>query len=117
MKDSQRAFTEKLEDLGLHFDDSTGPQRVGMMIDCNCMEICRVGGGPRGDGADAERWHCNIQRAFYNRWKSIHGLKHQIVDIASGFTIAMYGPTSVRRNDLKLRGLSQVCYINIVCVF
>jgi len=48
------------------------------------------------------RWDCNIQRAFYNGWKSIHGLKHQTVDNAYGFTMDMHGPTTVRRNDLTL---------------
>jgi len=48
------------------------------------------------------RWDCNIQRAFYNGWKSIHGLKHQTVDNAFGFTMDMFGPTTVRRNDLAL---------------
>ena len=59
-------------------------------------------------GPDATRWACNIQKAFYNGWKSIHGLKHQTVDIAHGFTIDMYGPTSVRRNDQRLLGLSRI---------
>jgi len=108
LKESCDAITAKLYDVGLQFDENTGPQSVGMFIDCNCMEVCRVAGGPRSDGPDAERWECNLQRAFYNGWKSIHGLKHQTVDIAHGFTVSMYGPTSVRRNDLKLLGLSQV---------
>jgi len=77
-------------------------------IDCNCMECCRVGGGPREEGPNADRWHCNIQRAFYNGWKSIHGLKHQTFDNAYGITMDMYGPTSLRRNDLKLLGLSRL---------
>lgn len=113
IRQSNEAISSKLLDLGLTFDETTGPQQVGMFIDCNCMEVCRVGGGPRGDGPDAERWECNIQRAFYNGWKSIHGLKHQTVDTAHGFTVSMYGPTSVRRNDLKLLGLSQVSKIII----
>ena len=43
-----------------------------------------------------------MQRSFYNGWKSIHGLKHQTVDIAHGITIDLYGPMSLRRNDLTL---------------
>ncbi len=27
--------------------------------------VIEVAGGPRGDGPDADRWHCNIQRALY----------------------------------------------------
>ena len=34
--------------------------------------------------------------------ESIHDLKHQTVDSAYGFTMDMYGPTTVRRNDLSL---------------
>ena len=71
-------------------------------IDCNCLETCSVGRGPRNEGPDSDRWEDVIQRAFYNGWKSVHGLKHQIVDIAHGFTIDMYGPTSLRRNNLVL---------------
>jgi hypothetical protein len=110
LEQSRRAISQKLEALGLFFDESTIPiyQPVAAFIDCNCLETSRVAGGPRGDGAAADRWDCNIQRAFYNGWKSIHGLKHQTVDIAHGFTIDMLGPTSLRRNDLRLLGLSQV---------
>ena len=43
------------------------------------------------------RWNDNIHGwAFYNGWKSIHGLKHQTVDNAFGFTKHLYGPSSVR---------------------
>jgi hypothetical protein len=51
-------------------------------IDCNCLETSRPGGGPTEDGANARRWNPNLQRAYYNGWKSIHGLKHQTVDCA-----------------------------------
>jgi hypothetical protein len=61
-----------------------------------------VGGGPAEGGANAARWDANIQRAFYNGWKSKNGLKHQTFDDAYGFTMDCYGPTSLRRNDLVL---------------
>jgi len=64
------AITAKLRELGIDIDD------VFAFIDCNCLQIERVGGGPRQGGADANRWVSNVQRAFYNGWKSIHGLKH-----------------------------------------
>jgi len=48
------------------------------------------------------RWNDNIQRTFYNGWKSIHGLKHQTVDNAFGFTEDMYGPSTLRLHDLTL---------------
>ena len=75
---------------------------VSHFIDCNCLPCSVVGGGPAEDGANAMRWSDEIQQAFYNGWKSIHGLKHQTVDNAFGFPIHIKGPTSVRRNDLTL---------------
>ena len=45
-------------------------------IDCNCLDTARPGGGPADEGSDATRWHPLILRAFYNGWKSVHGLKH-----------------------------------------
>ena len=51
-------------------------------IDCNCLETARPGGGPCEEGTAAQRWDPLIQKAFYNGWKSIHGLKHQTVDCA-----------------------------------
>ena len=102
LDESKAAITAKLRTLGIDITD------VFAFIDCNCLQIERVGGGPRQDGADADRWVSNVQRAFYNGWKSIHGLKHQSVAIAHGFTIDLYGPTSVRRNDLKLLADSHI---------
>ena len=43
---SNRAITAKLADLGVAFTDDR-PQVVAGFIDCNCLETCRVGGGPR----------------------------------------------------------------------
>jgi hypothetical protein len=81
--------------------DRYGRQYVGF-IDCNCLETDRPGGGPSEAGTNSSRWDADIQRAFYNGWKSIHGLKHQTVENALGFTMDIYGPTSNRRNDLRL---------------
>jgi hypothetical protein len=76
--------------------------QYAMFIDCNCL-TCRVtGGGPAESGTNSVRWDKTIQQAFFNGWKSVHGLKHQTVDIAHGFTIDLFGPTSLRRNDLDL---------------
>ena len=71
-------------------------------IDCNCLETDRPGGGPCEAGSNARRWNVEVQRAYYNGWKSIHGLKHQTVDNCLGFTMDTYGPVSLRRNDLTL---------------
>ena len=70
--------------------------RVAHFIDCNCLPTSRVGGGPAESGANSARWDQTIQEAFYNGWKSIHGLKHQTVDNAFGCTVDMCGPTSLR---------------------
>ena len=106
MNDSVRWFHFPNKNLVSHF------------IDCNCLPTSRCGGGPTEEGANSGilivlyflalklsylgRWNDNIQRAFYNGWKSIHGLKHQTVDNAFGFTEDIYGPTSLRHHDLNL---------------
>jgi len=105
IKKSQTAINNKLLELGMTYGNGMESPVFGF-IDCNCMETCRVGGGP--SGTDTERWDDNIQRAFYNGWKSVHGLKHQTVDLAYGLTIDMYGPTSLRRNDMRLLGASKL---------
>jgi hypothetical protein len=71
-------------------------------IDCNCLECDRPAGGPAEEGTDASRWDPSIQKAFYNGWKSVHGLKHQTMDCAYGMTVDLFGPTSLRKNDLSL---------------
>jgi hypothetical protein len=95
--ESSFALAAKLVSLGLDGDTD-----CAYFIDCNCLQTSRVGGGPREDGPHADRWDSNVQRAFYNGWKSIHGLKHQTISIAHGFTVHLFGPTSLRRSDLKL---------------
>ena len=76
-------------------------------IDCNCLPCSVVGGGPAEEGANAMRWTDEI-RAFYNGWKSIRGLKHQTVDNPYGFTIQIFGPTTVQKNDLTLFRESEI---------
>jgi hypothetical protein len=49
-----------------------------------------------------------IQQAYYNGWKSVHGLKHQTVDSAFGLAIDIYGPTSLRKNDVTLLRESKI---------
>jgi hypothetical protein len=84
MERSAVAIDEK---LGVRYTD-----RSAAFIDCNCLRTDRPGGGPQEDGPGSERWSNDVQRAFYNGWKSIHGLKHQTVDNALGFTIDVFGP-------------------------
>ena len=75
---------------------------VAHFVDCNCLPTSITGGGSAEDEANAARWDTLIQEAFYNGWKSIHGIKHQTADNAYGMTIDIKGPTSLRRNDLTL---------------
>lgn len=84
------------------------PNMFALFIDCNCLETSRPGGGPTDEGANSLRWSEDIQRAFYNGWKSIHGLKHQTVDTAFGITADMTGPDSLRRNDTTLLRSSNI---------
>lgn len=107
LHDSAVAIQILLEEYGHPTISSTG-NSVALFIDCNCLETTRVGGGPAEEGANSARWDPLIQRAFYNGWKSIHGLKHQTVDAAHGLTVDMYGPTSLRRNDLLLLNQSRI---------
>jgi hypothetical protein len=81
---------------------------TGLFIDCNCMETSTPGGGPAAEGPGAQRWDRKIQEAFYNGWKSIHGLKHQTVDCAFGMTVDLFGPWSLRKNDCRLLSQSQI---------
>jgi len=74
--------------------------RFASFIDYNCLCTDRPGGGPQEDGPVAQRWNNDIQRAVYNGWKSIHGLKHQTVENALGFTIDVFGPVPLRGNDM-----------------
>lgn len=85
-----------------------GSNEYALFIDCKCTSCQVTGGGPAEAGAGAPRWDTTLQQAFYNGWKSIHGLKHQTVDTAHGFTVDMFGPTSLRRNDLDLLSESNI---------
>lgn len=95
-------FASSAEAIGVKLQLPNVHNVVSHFIDCNCLETQRVGGGPAESGANAARWDANIQRSFYNGWKSMNGLKHQTVDDAYGFTVDCFGPTSLRRNDLAL---------------
>jgi len=107
LEESRRAIKAKLIDLGYIFE-MTEQHTIGLFIDCNCLKTCRPGGGPLTGGHDAPRYDTLIQQSFYNGWKSQHGLKHQTIDIAHGITCNLFGPMSLRRNDLLLLGESGV---------
>jgi len=102
-------FEKSAEAIGRRMNFNVNERNlIAHMIDCNCLPTSVVGGGPTESGANSARWDDTIQRAFYNGWKSIHGLKHQTVDNAYGITVDLYGPTSLRRNDLCLLRESEI---------
>jgi len=107
LEESRVAVFNKLIDLGYVFERNE-QHTIGLFIDCNCLKTCRPGGGPLDGGHDARRYDTLVQQVFYNGWKSIHGLKHQTIDTAHGLTCHLFGPLSLRRNDLFLLGQSRV---------
>jgi hypothetical protein len=81
---------------------------VSHFIDCNCLPTTVTGGGPAENGANSARWDENIQRSFFNLWKSLHGLKHQTVDNAYGLTEDIAGPVSLRNHDIDVCNNSMI---------
>jgi len=78
-----------------------------MFIDCSCLETSWLVGGPTESGANAARWDPLIQQTYYNGWKSVHGLK-QTVDSAFRLAIDIFGPNSLRKNDVTLLRESKI---------
>jgi hypothetical protein len=69
-------------------------------IDNTMNACCRPASGPTRDEHGAPRHDREIQRAWYNGWKKLHGFKWQTVDLPNGMNFHVYGPVSVRHNDL-----------------
>ena len=69
---------------------------------------CRPAGGPSRDGRNAPRNDPKIQRAWYNGWEKVHGLKWQTIDLPNGMNFKIDGPFSARDNDLTTLHLSGV---------
>ena len=98
--DQCRAFNGFSERSAIAIKEKLGGQfqnRYVGFIDCNCLRTDHPGGGPLGDGPGSLRWSNDVQISFYNGWKSIHGLKHQTVDNALGFTVDVYGPVPYQK--------------------
>jgi hypothetical protein len=107
LEESRVAIKRKLALNGTILTDLQA--RIAVWIDCNCMETCVPGAGPIGPGGPGQaRWADTVQQAFYNGWKSLHGLKNQTMDTAHGLTANAYGSVSLRQNDLRLLGNSGV---------
>ena len=91
------SIRKKCSELGCYFDEAFN---IFGFIDNTMNATCRPGGGPTRDGIDAPRNDQNIQRAWYNGWKKLHGMKWQTIDLPNGMNFHVYGPVSVRHNDL-----------------
>ncbi len=104
------AIRVKLGSLGCEFPSATAPNGFNVFgfIDNTMNATCRPGGGPARDGVDAPRNDPLIQRAWYNGWKKLHGMKWQTIDLPNGMNFHVYGPVSVRHNDLYTLFYSEV---------
>ena len=100
------AIRLKLEQLDCYFPPGTF--RVFGFIDNTMNATCRPGGGPAQDGIRAPRNDPEIQRAWYNGWKKLHGLKWQTIDLPNGMNFKVDGPFSCRDNDLTTLNISDV---------
>jgi len=69
-------------------------------IDCVGISTCRPGSGPLWDGSGAPRKDPLIQRSMYNGWKKNHGVKYQTVDLPCGLHWNVWGPESIKWNDI-----------------
>jgi hypothetical protein len=90
------AFQRKMEHYGLHFPPGT-INTIALILDDVCRRSCRPGSGPsRFLGRPDQR----IQQAFYSGWLKAHGLKYQTLETPIGCACDMYGPDTMRHNDL-----------------
>ena len=98
-----RKIKEKLSLLGVEYPDPSEENGFNVFgfIDCTNLRTCRPGGGPVVDGPNSTRNDQNLQRAFYNGWKKQHGYKWQTIDLPNGMNFHVWGPVSLRHNDLE----------------
>jgi hypothetical protein len=69
--------------------------------------FCRPGGSLT-DGPAAQRLPQQIQQAWWNGWKKLHGMKWQTIILANGMDAHVFGPISARENDLQSLNLSGI---------
>ena len=58
---------------------------------------------PGGNITDEEAAEClinEVQEAWWNGWRKLHGMKWQTVILANGMDAHVFGPLPCRRNDL-----------------
>jgi hypothetical protein len=77
-----------------------GQNRVCGFLDDNNTATCRPGGGPAAAGPGAPRNPGEMQEAFYSGWLRKCGIKHQTFNLPDGHTGHIFGPASMRHNDL-----------------
>ena len=115
--------------------DQPGGFRYAMFIDNTMVPFCRPG-GVMEDGPAAPRVPLEVQEAWWTGWKKLHGgkllvvlisfssspfvplpncsplhptgLKYQTAILANGMDFHVYGPNSVRRNDLYMLKYSEL---------
>ena len=99
---SCEAIRLKLANLGnvdWRLDIPQGVFQYCGFIDNTMIPFCRPGGvmdeGPQGDRVPEE-----LQEAWYSGWKKLHGMKWETVILANGMDLHVFGPESVRHNDL-----------------
>ncbi|HVT63043.1 MAG TPA: transposase family protein, partial [Legionellaceae bacterium] len=54
------------------------------------------------------RFDNQLQRTFYQGWKSIHGLKYETLELANGITLFVSTPVSSRASDLDILAESDI---------
>jgi hypothetical protein len=74
-------------------------------IDNKVICTCRPGGGPT---VNCQRNDPLLQRSFYNGWKKEHGIKFQTCDLPNGLNLHVWGPASVRHNDIETLEFSDI---------
>ena len=100
------AIRLKMAQLGCFFPP--GAFHFFGFIDNTMNATCWPGEGPARDGTHAPRNDPEIQRAWYNGWKKLHGLKWQTIELPNGMNFKVDGPFSVRNNDLTTLHVSDI---------
>ena len=94
------AASMRLVANGTQYKPHFGPAfNVCAIPDCKNTATPVPGGGPAGRGPGAPR-NPDIQEVVYNGWLHKHGYKHQTLEFVNGLTGWVWGPESMRQNDL-----------------
>ena len=110
LEQSKNAIEKKLANL--HHVDwrlrfQPGEFKYCCFIDNTIIAFSRPG-GVMEEGEAGERVPEELQEAFYSGWKRLHGMKFETVILANGMDLTVFGPETVRHNDLFMKGASKV---------